>query len=59
MRPETQATLQKSEYGEQSNKLFQDYLNEWTKTKWNLGEQTIEQFLKKQDMQADIGLLSI
>ncbi|MDC0763515.1 tyrosine-type recombinase/integrase [Brevibacillus sp. AG] len=39
---EAQAALQKGEYIEPSKKMFQDYLNEWIKTKRNLGEQTLE-----------------
>ncbi|MGF9909470.1 tyrosine-type recombinase/integrase [Brevibacillus porteri] len=39
---EAQAALQKGEYIEPSKKMFQDYLNEWIKSKRNLGEQTLE-----------------
>ncbi|UED70677.1 site-specific integrase [Brevibacillus sp. HD3.3A] len=39
---EAQAALQKGEYIEPTKKLFQDYLQEWIKTKRNLGEQTLE-----------------
>ncbi|GIO04756.1 site-specific integrase [Brevibacillus reuszeri] len=39
---ETQAAIQKGEYIEPTKKLFQEYLQEWIKTKRNLGEQTLE-----------------
>jgi integrase len=39
---ETQAALQKGEYIEPTKKLFQDYLQDWIKSKRNLGDQTLE-----------------
>lgn len=39
---EAQAALQKGEYIEPSKKLYRDYLQDWIKTKRNLGEQTLE-----------------
>lgn len=39
---EAQAAFQKGEYIEPSKKLYKEYLQEWIKTKRNLGEQTLE-----------------